>query len=167
MKFIFTTILLFCLISCNKKVAPSQKDLQSEIKQNPFEELVKNHPELKTEIDSLKATKWIFKKCDDCDLTGLNETILVGHSDRRPPKGEYYRKEVDLGKFNFETFEMYESEEKTNPNGQVYICYFDEKQKAKFKEFEPFYKNRITHTKQDYKSSEIGNTLIIYTYYDK
>jgi len=129
-----------------------------------LDSIVEKNSNLKPFVDSLKATAPIYKKCEQCKLSGLYEKKIIGFTDRYPPKGNYEKKEIEIGIFEYDTYTILDSITDKRTNGKIYICYFNEKQKEKFIEFLPFYANRITHYKQLFQAKYINNTVIISIY---
>ena len=129
---------------------------------NDFSKSLERNPELSTVVDSLKTTKFIYKYCATCSLSGLKGKQLIGYFERQPPTGDYYKKEVDIGEFKFEAYLILDSKTDERTNGYLYICHFNQEQKEKFLAFSPFYHNRIAHYKQLINVDYVGNTVIIH-----
>jgi len=126
-----------------------------------LDNILEKDSHLKTFVDSLKTTSLIYKNCTNCNLSGLEENKIIGFTDRYPPKGNYYKKEIDIGLFEYDSYLIYDSENDERTNGKLYICYFNQQQKELFNNFLPFYSNHIAHYKQLLKIIQVNNTIII------
>lgn len=130
-------------------------------KNNELNSIVEKNPDLKILVDSLKSTSQIYKKCEECKLSGLEEKKLIGFTDRYPPKGNYDKKEIEIGALKYDAYEILDSKNTKTVNGKLYICYFNQNQKEKFASFENYYRNRIGHYKQLCKVKYVNNTAMI------
>lgn len=144
---LFIMFLILLLFACSNK--------------SELDTILEKQPDLKTFVDSLKTTSMIYKKCKGCKLSGLNGKNLIGFTDRYPPKGNYDKKEIELGEFEYDTYIVMDSVNDKNTNRKIFVCYFNENQREKFIEFSPYYANRITHYKLLYQVENINNTVII------
>jgi hypothetical protein len=110
-------------------------------------------------------------KCDECKLPGLDKNRIIGYTDRVRPTGNYYRKDLEIGSFEFDSFFVYEksvyesNDAYKNIYKRVYFCHFNDKQKKKFNDFSHYYDNMISHGKQTLDIQFINNTAVIIVQY--
>lgn len=119
------------------------------------------NPELKRFVDSLKNTSLIYKKCKECKINGLEGKQFIGFTDRYPPKGNYDKKEVEIGDFEYDSYQIFEPENTERAKGKLYLCYFNQIQREKFIDFAKYYENRIGHYKQLCSVKYFNNVTII------
>ena len=149
MRLILIIFLISLLFACSNK--------------NELDSIVEKNSDLKTFVDSLKTTSLIYKKCKECKLSGFDGKKIIGFTDRYPPNGNYDKKEIKIGGFEYDTYLILDSETNERINGHIYICYFNQKQKEKFINFSQYYANRIGHHKLLYRVNYVNNTVIIIT----
>jgi len=161
---ILTILLTLTLLSCsnnNKENTIIQES--SDLSKSELKIIAQKKPLLKKFIDSLKTTSLTYKECKNCNLNGLNEKTLIGFTDRYPPKGLYDRKEIKIGDFDYDSYEVLDSINDERTNGHIYFCYFNKKQKEQFLDFSPYYINKLQHNKLMYELIYIDTTVIIIT----
>jgi len=125
-----------------------------------LDSLAEKKTELSLLINELKATSYTYKRCDECKLSGFDEDIVVGFTDRYPPEGRYDRMEIEIGIFEYDVYHIFNSEYDQSI-GEIYFCYFDQKQKTQFKDFWHYYRNRIAHGKRLSSIKYVNNTALI------
>jgi len=130
---------------------------------NELDSIRKNNSNLNKFVDSLKTTSLTYKKCNTCNLNGLDGKKLNGFTDRYAPNGYYDKRETKLGEFEYDTYLILDSENDKRTNGHIYFCHFNQNQKESFLNFLPYYINRLRHHKLLYKVIEFNNTVIIIT----
>jgi hypothetical protein len=124
----------------------------------------KNEIDLITEQnlgEVLNNSALAYKKCKDCKLSGLEGQQLIGFSDRYPPKGNYDKKEIEIGTFEYDAYQIFDPKNEQTIKGQLVVCYFNQEQKEKFVNFSKYYVNRIMHFKQLCDVKYLKNTVII------
>ena len=153
MKYIAFIILSILAYSCAKK-----SDLDAVSQKHPF---------LTDYLNTIKSDTLVFKKCDPCNLPGLDNGNLMGYTDRVRPSGNFFRKDIEIGNFEFDSYSVYEkkvydsNDDFKNIYKRVYFCYFDEKQKKIFTQFLHYYRNLIMHGKESLAVKFINNTAVI------
>lgn len=128
---------------------------------NDLDALAERNPDLKIFVDSLETTSQAYKKCEECNLNGLEGKKLIGFTDRYPPYGHYDKKEIDIGDFDCDVYLISGKEDDNRQTGKMYICFFNREQKQKFKDFSRYFHNRVAHYKQFCEIQYINNTVII------
>ena len=123
--------------------------------------IVEKNSDLEVFVDSLKNTAPFYKKCEECTLSGLDGNTLIGITDRYPPHGNFDKKEIEIGVFDYDTFLILNSETDEIASGEMYVCYFNQEQREKFADFSPYYANRIGHHKQLFHAKYVNNTVVI------
>ncbi|MFD2824519.1 hypothetical protein ACFS5M_12625 [Lacinutrix iliipiscaria] len=134
---------------------------------NELDIISQKHPFLKNYVNNLKNDTLVYSKCKACNLPGLNNKNIIGYTDRVRPTGNYFRKDIKIGDFEFDTFFVYEKKIYENDNEYkkvykwIYFCYFNEKQKKEFNQFSHYYDNMISHGKQLLDIDYINNIAVI------
>lgn len=164
-------LLLALFLGCknpNEKIEKKNKTLNLE---SELSEISQKYPFLKNHLNNLKNDTLVYKKCRTCNLPGLDNENIIGYTDRVRPTGNYFRKDIKIGNFKFDTYFVYEkkvyknNDKHKNIYQRIYFCYFDEEQKEKFNKFSRYYRNMINHSKQLLDIKYINSTAIISVQY--
>ena len=121
------TILCLLINSCSEK---SELDIISQ-----------KHPFLKSYVNNIKNDTLVYIKCGECNIPGLDNNNIIGYTDRVRPTWNYYRKDLEIGNFEFNSFLVYEkgiyesNDEYKRIYKWVYFCHFNENQKNIFNDF--------------------------------
>ncbi len=110
-------------------------------------------------VDSLKNNSYQYKLCEECTFSGLQGEQIVGFTQRYPPEGNYDKKEIEIGDFDYQAYTILDSND--HKVGTMYVCYFNENQKELFLDFFEYYINRIKHYKQHIQLDFKQNTAVI------
>jgi len=169
LKYIIITILCVFINSCSEKTkSNSENQKQSALtKKSELDIISQKHPFLKNYVNTIKKDTLVYTKCDECNLPGLDKNNIIGYTDRVRPTGNYYRKDLEIGNFEFNSFLVYEkriyesNDEHKRIYKRIYFCHFDENQKNMFNEFLHYYDNMIGHGKQMLDVTFIENTAVI------
>jgi len=135
--------------------------------ESSLDDISQKHPFLTNYVNNIKNDTLVYKKCKTCNLPGLIDKTIIGYTDRVRPTGNYFKKNIKIGDFKFDTYFVYEKKIYHNDNENnrvyktVYFCYFDEKQKKKFDQFSHYYVNMIHHGKQLIDIVFINSTAVI------
>lgn len=136
-------------------------------KKSDLDAVSQKHPYLTDYITTIKSDTLVFEKCDPCSLLGLDNGSLMGYTNRVRPTGHFFRKDIEIGDFEFDSYVVYEkkgynsNDDAKHIYKRVYFCYFDEKQKKIFNQFLHYYRNLIMHGKQMLAVKFIHNTAVI------
>lgn len=168
-KYIIITILFVFINSCSEKTKPNGENQKQPVstKKSELDIISQKHSYLKNYVNTIKNDTLVYTKCDECNLPGLDKNNIIGYTDRVRPTGNYYRKDLEIGNFEFNSFLVYEKsiykskDEYKRIYKWVYFCYFDESQKNMFNEFLRYYDNMISHGKQILGVEFVKNTAII------
>ena len=175
LNYISIFILFLISISCKNEIKNTEphsnieSELKTDIQNNHIELDYINlkYPFLTSYVNKLKNDTLFYEKCSDCNLPGLDNENIMGYTDRVRPTGNYFRKDIKIGDFEFDTFFVYEKKnyKKDNESERVYkrlyLCYFNEKQRKEFDQFSHYYENMINHGKQILDIEYLNNTTII------
>ena len=175
LNYISIFILILTSISCKNEIknAESHSNIKSELKTdslddyNELDSISQKHPFLTSYVNKLKNDTLVYKKCNTCNLPGLDNKKIIGYTDRVRPTGNYFRKDINIGGFKFDTYFVYEKKnyEKDNESKRIYkrlyLCYFNKKQRKEFNQFSHYYKNMINHGKQLLDIEYLNNTTVI------
>ncbi len=162
MNYILISTLVLMIVSCKNEKKNDTLSLKSElayINQKP--------PFLTNYVNSIKSDTLIYKKCKTCNLPGLDNENIIGYTDRVRPTGNYFRNDIKIGGFKFDTYFVYKKKIYKNDAEHnkvfklIYFCYFDEKQKKEFNQFSHYYDNMIRHGKRLLDIEFINNTAVI------
>lgn len=169
LKYIIITIFFVCINSCSDKTKSNSENQKQSVstKKSELDILSQKHPYLKNYVNTIKNDTLVYTKCNKCNLPGLDKNNIIGYTDRVRPTGNYYRKDLEIGDFEFNSFIVYEKKiyESSGKHKRiykwVYFCYFDEKQRNMFNEFLHYYDNMISHGKRTLDVEFIENTAVI------
>ena len=162
LNYILILTLILISISCKYEKKYNTLSLESEL-----DDINQKYPFLTNYVNKIKSDTLVYKKCKTCNLPGLDNKNIIGYTDRVRPTGNYFRKDIKIGDFKFDTYFVYEKKIYKNNNEhnkvfkRIYFCYFDEKQKKKFNQFSHYYDNMISHGKQLLDIKFINNTAVI------
>ncbi len=169
LKYIIITIFCVFVNSCSEKTKSDRENQKQPVltEKSELDIISQKHPFLKNYVNNIKNDTLVYTKCDECNLPGLDKNNIIGYTDRVRPTGNYYRKDLEIGNFEFNSFLVYEKriyesyDEYKRIYKWVYFCHFDENQKNMFNDFLHYYDNMISHGKQMLDVEFIENTAVI------